>query len=552
MESHPVIFLLNITSAAALLVWAVRLVRTGFERAFGDQLGLWLRRSTTSRPSAAGCGAAAAVLLQSSTAVVVLMASFLSAGNIGGVAGLALLLGADVGSALVTQVLTSQLALVEPLLLLAGVLIFLRARQRRARQVGRILIGLALIFISLDLIRAASSPLVESPAASGAMAYLARDLVTAFAVSAVFAWLVHSSVAAILLYATMATQGVLPLEAALAMVLGANLGGCLIALLLTLQSAASVRRVVWLNLALRGGGALVALAVLFSWDVLQQIPGGSAGQQAINLHLAFNLALLLLFLPFVGALHRAHERLFPMARAEANPLAHRSALDPEALSQPKRALSCAVRELVHIGGLVEAMFRRSIGLMDVYDAAEAARLAETNALIERLSLELRLYLAQVQASDRQDKIGTRAFDLAGVGANLEAAADIVAQTIPRLAARKSFEKLTFSDDGWQELTEFHERVLRNVQLGISVLMNDESELAEKLVEEKDKVRDLARQLEERHLFRLQRGLEETLNTSSIHLELLRAIKNVNTAFAMIAYPILSQSGKLRDSRLASD
>lgn len=545
------LFLLNIASAAALLVWAVRLVRTGFERAFGVQLRVWLRHSTSNRVRAAGCGAFSAILLQSSTAVAVLMAGFVSAGSISGLAGLAMLLGADLGSAIVAQLLNSRLSAVAPILLLAGVLIFLRSRRRTARQIGRVLIGLALIFVSLDLIREASQPLLSNPAASAVMAYFANDLMTAFLVSALFAWLVHSSVAAVLLYATMAANGILPVEAAFAMVLGANLGGCIIALLLTLSADVTVRRVVWSNLALRGGGALFALYALSVMSAPPDWFGTEPGQAALNLHIAFNAAVLLACLPIAGRIHGAAVSLLRDLPADAEPAARQSALDPEALAHPKRALSCARRELVHLSGLVEAMFRQTMPLFQAFDEDRAQQIVACNRQVEEASLDLRVYLAGVGADEERDRIVAQAFDLVGTGVNLEAAADVLAQTMVALAAQKHREDLRFSEDGWQELLDFHDTVLRNIQLAVSVLMNGDPALAEALVEQKDKVRATASRLEQRHLLRLQTGGGDTLETSSLHLDLLRALKTVNASFAMIAYPVLNESGRLLTSRLAA-
>ena len=189
------------------------------------------------------------------------------------------MLGADLGSALVVQILTSPISLLTPLLMLLGVLFFLRSSRRSLRQVGRILIGLALIFLSLDLIRDASSPLAQSEAARWAMAYLSGDVITAFLLAALFAWLVHSSVAAVLLFATLAAQSLLPLQAAVAMVLGANLGGAFIAFFLTLRSDVEVRRVILGNLMLRGGGACIALGLLSLVEVGAVLP--TKGIQAI-------------------------------------------------------------------------------------------------------------------------------------------------------------------------------------------------------------------------------------------------------------------------------
>ncbi len=554
MSGGPILFVLNMGGAAALLIWAVRLVRTGFERAFGGNLRLWLRRSTANRASAAGCGALAALLMQSSTAVAVLMAGFVAAGSIAGRAGLAIMLGADLGSAVVAQILNARIGSAMSLLLLAGVLIFLRSQRRRPRQIGRILIGLALIFLSLEMIRAASQPLMDNAGARSVMLYLAGDPISAFLIAAALAWLVHSSVAAVLLFATLAGQGALPVEAALAMVLGANLGGSMIAVVLTLKSENAVRRVVWANLALRGGGAAVALWLVEIPGVAQALPGGDAGAQALILHLLFNAALLVLCLPLIGPILAAVEALVPAPPAGAGEGGVPSALDPAALSHPRRAYSCAVRELVLMGGRVEDMLRRVMPLFERYDEDVARAIRDASAQLSRMSLELRIYLASIRAGG-DDKAAdgmavTRAFDLAGIAMNLEAGADVIARTMVRLAERKDMENLAFSEDGWRDLLDFHDRVLRNAQLGISVLMTENPELARALFEQKEKVRDLAQKLERKHLERLARGLSETIETSSMHLDLLRALKAINTSFAAIAYPLLHESGDLLSSRLA--
>lgn len=550
MLGSTIIVFLDMASAAALLIWSVRLVRTGFERAFGGQLRRWLRWSTSGRLRAAACGSGAAILMQSSTAVAVLMAGFVSSGAIGGTAGLTILLGADLGSAVVAQLLSSSLALLSPLLLLAGVVIFLRSSRRRLRQVGRILIGLALLFLSLDLIRAASQPLVDSPQAQTVMLYLADERLAAFLVAAIFAWLVHSSVAAVLLFVTMAGQGIMPAEAAFAMVLGANLGGSFIALVLTLHAEAPVRRVVWANLALRGGGAAAVLYGLSVVPGLSDLLGAGPAQQALNLHLAFNGVLLLVCLPFVRPIFRIATQLVPDHAAELEAAARGTALDPEAQAHPKRAFSCAVRELVHIAGRVETMHRNVIQLFARFDEVAAQAIKEEHKWVTRSSLDLRIYLAGVRGKGGEDEIGTRAFELAGIAASIEAASDMIARKTVTLAERMSRDTLNFSEDGWNDLTEFHDTVLRNMQLSISVLMNEDPALARALVEQKETVREIAQNLEQKHLYRLKQGLSESIETSGVHLDLLRALKAINTSFAMIAYPQLSESGELLESRLA--
>ncbi len=549
MASTPLLFIINMAAAAALLIWAVRLVRTGFERAFGGQLRLWLRRSTSNRFAAAMSGASTAVLMQSSTAVAVLMAGFVSTGAMGGVAGLSIMLGADLGSSLVALMLNSRIAIITPLLLLTGVIIFLRSSARRIRQIGRILIGLSLIFMSLDLIRNASLPLTNLAGADTVMRYLANDMATAFVIAALFAWLVHSSVAAVLLFATLASQGLLPLEAALAMVLGANLGGSIVAFVLTLNASSAVRSVVWCNLFLRGGGAAATLILLVQLDAPNSLHAADAGQLALYLHLFFNLALLLVSLPLVGPIMRMATALVSEPSRNATPGEWRSALDNTVLHQPSRAFGCAQRDLVEIGHRCEIMLREALQLFECYDESVAKNYRIEFDNISRMSLDIRTYLSRVRSKD--EDTSNRAFDLSSIAVNLEAGADVVARKVVDLARSKDMEDVQFSADGWRELTDFHDVVLRNVQHGISVLMSEDVGLARELVEQKERVRDLEQRLQRAHLQRLRQGLTETFETSAIHLELLRALKMLNTSFAMIAYPLLKERGELLESRLAT-
>lgn len=551
MEISPISVVLNLAAAAALLIWAVRLVRTGFERAFGNQLSQRLKRSTNNRFAAASTGAAAAILLQSSTAVAILLAGFMSAGSIAGTAGLAIMLGADLGSAIVAQVLTSSISAVTPLLLLIGVLFFLRSSRRFLRQIGRILIGLALVFLSLDLIRGSSAPLLQSEGVSSAVAYLSDDLLTAFLLAVVFAWLVHSSVAAVLLFATLAAETVLPEQAAFAMVLGANLGGAFIAFFLTWNADFEVRRVIFGNLLLRGGGAVIALGWLFWLDAGLIVPGTTALQRTLNVHLAFNGALLLIGL----GLLKPSAQLVAFFISPKNHTNHeniRSALDPTVRNHPARAFSCAQRELVDMGNRIETMLRDTMPLFDHFDETVAEKVRSEQRIVSQMSHGLRVYLSGVRSSDPNEDTGTRAFDLAGVATNLESGADVIARKVVSLARKKHLQKTNFSDAGRRELSDFHDKVLRNVQHGIAVLMSSEIGAARELVEQKEMIRDIEQKFERMHLTRLRQGLVESIETSAIHIDLLRSLKMLNTAFAMTAYPLLKEQGKLLESRLAGN
>ncbi|MEH6647873.1 Na/Pi cotransporter family protein [Sulfitobacter sp.] len=547
-EPYLILFLLNIAGAAALLIWSVRLVRTGVERGFAAPLRFWMRHSANNRVIAAATGMGAAVFLQSSTAVAVLVSNFVGKGGLATAVGLAMLLGADVGSAVVTQILMVRQPFLIPLLLLIGVTTFLRA-EGNTRQIGRILIGLALIFVSLDMIRSATGPMVAHPATETVMAYLGRDLLTAFIIGAIFAWVVHSSVAAVLLFVTLAGQGILPVPATAAMILGANLGGGVIAYVLTLSAPIASRRMVVANLVLRGGGAaLVTFSVDAMPDLLDRL-GATPARQSINLHLVFNLALALVALPFVGGVTAILTRLMPDNPDDDNSLVAVTALDPSALNRPQRGLDCAARELLVMGQKVEQMLIAVEPLYDTWNEASAKVIRDQDETIKKMHLDIKLYLARLGKTGLEEDLGRRSMELASISSSLDSASDAIARIMLDLAKRLDADKLQFSEQGRAEIGDFSDRVQSNVQLALNVMMNQNPAEARELVSAKEKVRKVEQKLQRNHIVRLREGLVESIETSNIHQETLRALKQVNTAFSMVGYPILLKSGDLLKSRL---
>ncbi|MGB1415068.1 MAG: Na/Pi cotransporter family protein [Paracoccaceae bacterium] len=551
MENSPIVIILNLAAAAALLIWAVRLVRTSFERAFSSQMRQWLKLTTGNRLTAAMTGVGISIMLQSSTAVALLLASFMPASAMSVSMGLAIILGADLGSAIVVQILSSRISLLTPLLLLSGVFFFMRTNRRVLRQIGRILIGLSLIFVSLGMISEASAPLANNAAIKNVFIYLSDDLLTGFVLASFLAWMMHSSIAAVLLFATLAANGVLPLNAAFAMTLGANLGGSFIAVFLTLKSDINIRKVVLANLLLRGGGALVALGLIHEFDIINHIFGATSQLKVLNFHLVFNAAVLLAGVILLTPASGFAAILLP-EKQDADELSMRSVLDLSVQNEPARAFACVRRELVDMGNRIENMLRDAMDLFENYDENIAERLRAEEHNIAKNAFDLRVYLSGIRSDDPSEDTGTRAFDFAGIATNLESGADAIGRKIVTLAKRMHHDRTHFSEDGRHELMDFYDKVLRNIQQGILVLMSEDVETARELVAQKEMIRELNQKLERKHLTRLRQGLTETIETSAIHIDLLRSLKVLNTGFAMIAYPLLREHGALLKSRLAKD
>ncbi|MCB1366801.1 MAG: Na/Pi cotransporter family protein [Rhodobacteraceae bacterium] len=549
----PVAFLIHLAGAVMLLLWAVRMVRTGVERAHGTRLRAALRGARDGTAQMALVGMVLAVVLQSSTAVGILAAGFVTSGILTVPTGIAALLGADLGSALVVKILSFDLSGFIPVLLLVGATMFLKFDSRTIRQTGRIVLGIAFVLLSLQMVGQATEPLRDSQLLPGLVGYLRGDPLTAFLVAAVIAWLVHSSVATVLLFVTFASGGMLPLEVAVPMVLGANLGGGIIAVWLTRDMEFEARRIPLGNLIFRGTAAVLMLTITEIVDLPITLLGGTEPVQLVNFHLAFNFVLVLLALPFVRPMERLATMLLPDPPAEADhddlvPIV--STLDRSAVGNPSLALASAKRELLRMGETVAAMYRPVMELMDGGNAAKIAQIRALGEQVNRKHTEIKLFIAELnrgELTEREERLGA---ELTDFSINLGHIGDEIARNLLTLAQTRAQQGLRFSPAGWSELCNLHARVEANMQMAMNVLISGDVDSARQLVKEKETMRKLARDSHDNHLERLRNSDSSSIDTSDIHLETVRALKEINSLLVTVAYPILTESGHLLDSRLA--
>lgn len=546
------VVLLHLAGAIALLLWATRMVRTGVERAYGDVLRRRLRGTLASPPLAALAGCGLAVAFQSATAVSLLVGSFVGSGIVAGAAGLVAVLGADLGSALVVKLLSFDLSLLVPVALSAGTFIFLATERRSWRQFGRIMVGIGLLVLSLQMIGAASEPLRESRLLPVVVTYLSGDSVTAFLIAALVTWMFHSSVAFILLVVALATRGLVPAELGVVLVLGANLGGGLIAAMLSRTMPPAARTVPIGNLVLRGTAAIAALAALVLLRPPLESLGAAAPEQIVHAHIAFNVGLLLIGLPLAGLVFRAVSAgLAQFGPTPAQSLADTqiSALDPSALDDPPQALANATREVIGVCETVEVMLANIIELYETPDRARMEALAALDDRIDRRHAAIKLYLARIGTRTMTEDDALRTQELLGACIKLEQVGDIIVRNMLVHVERKLARGLSFTPQGWRELRGLHASVLANARLAFNVLVSRDRETALRLVREKDRLRDLERDTSRRHFERLREGTTLSVDTSSLHLDTIRDLKQINSLLASIAYPVLEEEGLLRGSRL---
>ncbi|MEK8051269.1 Na/Pi cotransporter family protein [Ideonella sp. DXS22W] len=545
------IHLLNLLAAIALLVWGTSQVRTGMLRVFGENLRGVLARSFGNRPAALAAGLGVTSLVQSSTATCLIVASFVGKGLVPTAAALTVMLGADVGTALMAVVFSFDLRWLSPLLIVVGVVLF-TSRQTAASgpagRIGRVLIGLGLITLALQLIVAATRPLTEAPAVRALLAALPHEVLLDMVVGATLTVACYSSLAIVLLTATLAAQGLVPVDVALGLVLGANLGSGLLAWLATGADSPVARRLPLGNLLFKLTGALIAMPLLGPLLPLlaQWVPDVHA--QVVGFHLGFNVVLALLFVGVTGPVAGLVDRWLAET-PEARHHARNSHLDPVALATPSLAISCAAREALHQADVVEAMLRGVLPVLQNNDLALAGQLRARDDEVDRLYTDIKLYLTRISREALSEREGRRWTDIVSFTINMEQIGDGIERVLIDIEDKKIRKGRRFSDAGMAEICHLHERLLANLRLGMSVFLDGHARDAQRLLQEKARFRELEHAYAATHIARLQEHTPESIETSSLHLDLLSELKRINSHICSIAYPILESRGALADTRL---
>jgi phosphate:Na+ symporter len=553
--------LVELAGHVGLLLWGTHMVGTGVQRGFGTILRRWLGRNLGSRLRAFLTGVGVTALLQSSTATGLLATSFTATGVIALAPALTVMLGANVGTALLTQVLSFNVALVGPPLVLVGVLVFRWAAGGRAKNIGRVAIGLGLMLMALSGLIHTLGPIENTPLLHPVVASLVNDPVLAALVAAALTWACHSSIAIVLLVSSFAATHVVDPTGALALVLGANLGGALPAFMDASTPAA--RRLPLGNLLVRASGVVLALPFLHEITHIFELAEPAPGRLVVNFHLAFNLVLAAVFIGPVDGLARLLTRWLPDPPPSADP-SRAVYLDVGALDSATVALANAARETLRMADMVEAMLRDTLGVLRLNDRVRAAAVASLNRCVDQLGGSIRRYLADIgdeQTLDNQRE-GARAQDILSAVINLEHVGDIVANSLVEFAVRSLKMGRAFSPEELEMVTAMHGELLESLRLALTVFLQGEPRDAKRLVARKTQFREseaAATALSVRLLRSAAAAsrigdtgtAEQVAEESDLFLRTVRDLRRIHSHLASFAYPILHRP-RTRSRRAAAD
>lgn len=541
---------LALAGAVALLLWGTHMVQTGMQRAFGPRLRAVLTNTLKNRLAAFGAGIGVTALLQSSTATGLMATNFAAGGLVDLVPAMAIMLGANVGTALIVTVLSFNVALLSPPLILAGVLLFRREGSAMVHDLGRVFIGLGLMILALHQMLAVLEPLEQSPQVIELLGLIAGLPLLAIALGALAAWATHSSVAVVLLVMSLAASRVIPLEPALMLVVGANLGTALNPLLEATGDDPAARRVPLANLGNRLAGLVLA------WLLIGPILGAFAalnltGATAVaTFHLGFNLLLALVALPLLSPVARLMEHLVPDRADPADP-GRPLYLDRAARETPIVAIGGAAREALRLADALESMLT---GARQALTRGDRKLIAETRArddVLDSLNTAIKRYLTAFDPEELSEDDQRRLQQILVFAMNMEQAGDVIDRNLLPHATKRLKRGLLPDADNEAELVAMMDRLIANTRTAASLFVTEDARIARSLAEEKLAFRRAEAHATTSHFSHMRDGISAAAQSSALHLDLVRDMKLVNSHIvAAAAYPVLDRVGELLPTRLA--
>lgn len=545
--------LLGLAGTVALLLWGVRMVQTGVQRAFGSGLRRILAMALPNRAKAFLAGLGVTAVLQSSTATGLMVAGFAAEGLVDLVPALAVMLGANVGTTLIVQALSVDISELPPALFLLGLVAFQRAASTRTRDLGRVAIGLGLMLLALHNLLELVSPYEDVPSLRMLMGAVASEPVLDVVLAAGLTWAAHSSVAVVLLIMSFAAKGVVPPDAAFALVLGANLGS---ALNPVLEGAGgndpAAKRLPYGNLLNRAVGCVVGLAALpFIGSWLVQIVPDNARAVA-DFHTAFNLVLALAFFPVLPLYARLLQRWLPARVEQADPSRpmYLSASEHEV---PAVAIGAAVREALRMADVLEAMLGNARDAIEKEDRRKIHETRRMDDILDKLNTAIKAYLGHLDTEAMTEADHQRVEEVLVFAHNLEHAGDLVDKNVLGLTGKLLKRGLVLADVDRAEVIAAVERLIVNLRAAAVVFMTDDLRAARVLAAEKQVFREMEDAATQAHFARLRAGATDVAEAGALHLDVLRDLKQVNAHLvSAAAYPVLKSQGELLPHRLRSE
>jgi phosphate:Na+ symporter len=465
----------------------------------------------------------------------VLLVGFVSAGLMSLSQALGVILGAAIGSTLTAQLIAFRLSDYALWAVVIGLVPFLFAQRLRWRHLGEAIIGFGLIFYGAALMGTAVAPVNNLPGFVDVLGRLAASPWIMLLAATLFTAIVQASAATVVLAMTLAAQGVLALEPALAIVLGANLGTTATALISSIALSREAKRVALAHFFFKLGGVLLFMPFLGLYTQLALLTSADVSRQVANAHTLFNIINMLVFISFTPMVGRLMVRVLPDAPEEEKVAKY---LDKSVLDVPELALSQVTQELLRIAGIIrEEMFPRVMQPLAQREVDLLQKLRRLDGIVDYIYHAVARYLSQLSRGNLTEEQQLSQTSLLYIANDLEHIGDVAVE-MARQWGKIEKSGIEFSPEGQAEIEEMFNRVKDNFAMAMEAFAGNDVTLAARVVRGHPEILRLEKNLRYSHFQRLQAENRLTLETTAAHTDLINQLLRLNSHSVSIAQAVM--------------
>jgi len=555
--------LVGLAGGLGLFLYGMGMMSTALQRSAGSKMRAVLSALTRNRFIGVALGAFVTMLIQSSSATTVMLVSFVQARLMTFAQTLGVILGADIGTTITAQLIAFKLTDYALLMIAVGFGLRFMGKRRTFQDVGQVLLGFGLLFYGMHVMSEAMYPLRTYQPFLEVLTGL-ENPVLGIIIGTVFTALIQSSSAFTGIVIVLAQQGFLTLTAGIPLILGANIGTCITAVLAGLNAGREAKRVALAHTLFKVCGVLI-----FVWWIpalatfIRSISPGSdittttdpatmarlIPRQIANAHTVFNVGLALVFMPFTVPFARLIERLLPdRPELELEPAFKARHLERDLLSTPVLALNLAKVEILRLGEMVKAMAIRSLDPFLTKNLAICSQLHEEEDKVDALDEQITEYLLEIGKQDISEEQAREVYMMMHVTKQFEHVADTVDKQLCPLARKMVDGNAEFSATGRHEVQAYHEKMSKQISRALETFREGSLEKAEKMTRKMEAYIALEEEYRQAHFERVRAAVTESLTSSEVHLELMDHLRRMsanatNVGRAIMAQPELGEGGR---------
>ncbi|GAB6158392.1 Na/Pi cotransporter family protein [Desulfotomaculum varum] len=530
---------LSMIGGMGLLLYGMYVLSDGLQKIAGKRLREALTQLTKNRLVAMGLGTLVTVMFQSSTATTVILVSLTSASIISLRQTLAVILGADIGTTITAQLIALKVTEISLPIVGVGATIIFFSKRHKYKRIGQVLIGFGLLFLGLKIMSDTMHPLRDDPMFGKLLLQMSDNPLLAMVVAAVFTFLVHSSAATIGIIMLLAMQHMITLESAVYLLFGANVGTAFTAVLSSLGSSRESQRVATAHLLFKVAGVLLFLPFVGALAKVMSSLTSNAGFQVANVHTFFNIAIAVLFAPFISQFARLLEIIVPEKKQPDTDVVPKY-LDESLFSTPEVAIGMATKEIMHISDHVSDMTKHIYPLLKSYDPDLAEKMHQKENHIDALATATNKYLTHLLRQPLTKDEFNKTMGLVHIVREYEYIGDVIEKNLMYKAESKYVNNLDFSAEGHKDIITMHNKILELLYIVNTAFATNSCMLAEKAKTLQEDIVDLEFRLRMSHIARMQRGSQETENTSFIHMDVVNAYLRMSEHMKNIAMALTDE------------